>query len=94
MLNVVLGELSLKSGSMNRGGTVAYYSQIPWVFVGTVKQNILFGQPFEIGRYMEVLKVCALDTDLQLMPHGDQTFVGEKGISLSGGQKARLSLAR
>ncbi|XP_039745048.1 probable multidrug resistance-associated protein lethal(2)03659 isoform X2 [Pararge aegeria] len=61
---------------------------------GSVRQNILFGQPFVKSRYMEVCKVCALERDISLFPHGDKTIVGERGVSLSGGQRARINLAR
>lgn len=61
---------------------------------GSVRQNILFGQPFVKSRYMEVCRVCALERDISLFPHGDKTVVGERGVSLSGGQRARINLAR
>lgn len=64
------------------------------ISIGSVRQNILFGQPFVRTRYMEVCKVCALERDISLFPHGDKTVVGERGVSLSGGQRARINLAR
>jgi ATP-binding cassette subfamily C (CFTR/MRP) protein 4 len=94
LLQAVLGELPLSNGSVIVGGDVSYSSQEPWLFVGTVRQNILFGQPYNAVRYKEVIKVCALKRDLELFPHGDKTVVGERGISLSGGQRARINLAR
>ncbi|XP_021934289.1 multidrug resistance-associated protein 4-like isoform X2 [Zootermopsis nevadensis] len=94
LLQTVLGELPLSNGSVVVGGDVAYCSQEPWLFVGTVRQNILFGQPYNADRYKEVIQVCALKRDLELFPHGDKTVVGERGISLSGGQRARINLAR
>lgn len=64
------------------------------MFVGSVRQNILFGQPFVRERYNHVVKVCALKRDFQLLPYADKTIVGERGVSLSGGQRARANLAR
>lgn len=81
-------------GKIRVNGTLSYASQEPWVFSGSVRQNILFGQPFDTERYWNVLKACALTTDISKFDHGDQTLVGERGVSLSGGQKARVNLAR
>ena len=94
MLQAILGELPLSNGSLAVGGDISYSSQEPWLFVGTVRQNILFGQPYNAERYKEVIQVCALKRDLELFPHGDRTVVGERGVSLSGGQRARINLAR
>ena len=60
----------------------------------TIKDNILFGLPFNESKYRETLSICELERDLQILPAGDLTEIGEKGINLSGGQKARVSLAR
>nr|XP_026484669.1 probable multidrug resistance-associated protein lethal(2)03659 [Vanessa tameamea] len=94
LLHMILSELPCATGSMNVTGSVSYASQDPWLFVGSVRQNILFGQPFMRTRYMEVCRVCALERDISLFPHGDKTIVGERGVSLSGGQRARINLAR
>lgn len=94
MLQAVLRELPLSEGTIEVGGTVSYASQEPWLFAGSVRQNILFGQPFIRERYNHVVKVCALKRDLQLLPYADKTIVGERGVSLSGGQRARANLAR
>ncbi|XP_063223955.1 ATP-binding cassette sub-family C member 4-like [Bacillus rossius redtenbacheri] len=94
LLQAMLGELPLSSGSLEVGGEMSYASQEPWLFVGSVRSNILFGQPYEPRRYQEVVRVCALQRDLELFPHGDKTIVGERGVSLSGGQRARINLAR
>ena len=75
-------------------GELSYASQEAWVFSGNLRQNILFGQPYEVNRYSEVLKVCALTEDIKKFDHGDLTLVGERGVALSGGQKARVNLAR
>lgn len=73
---------------------MSYASQEPWLFAGTVRNNILFGQPFDKQRYNEVVRVCALTTDFKQFNYGDRTLVGDRGASLSGGQRARINLAR
>ncbi|XP_052753783.1 probable multidrug resistance-associated protein lethal(2)03659 [Galleria mellonella] len=94
LLHMILKELPCSHGSVEAIGSISYANQDPWLFVGSVRQNILFGQPFKRARYMEVCKVCALERDISLFPHGDKTVVGERGVSLSGGQRARINLAR
>ncbi|XP_077294803.1 putative multidrug resistance-associated protein lethal(2)03659 [Arctopsyche grandis] len=94
VLNVILKELPLSSGSVEVNGSLAYASQEPWLFVGSIRQNILFGTPMVRTRYNLVIKKCALERDFSLFPRGDKTVVGERGISLSGGQRARINLAR
>jgi ABC-type multidrug transport system fused ATPase/permease subunit len=73
---------------------IAFVSQIPWIENATIKNNILFGLPLDEDRYAKVLKACALTQDLDIFVDGDSTEVGAQGISLSGGQKWRLTLAR
>ncbi|XP_029164634.1 multidrug resistance-associated protein 4-like isoform X2 [Nylanderia fulva] len=73
---------------------ISYAGQEPWLFGSTVKDNILFGQAFNRVRYAEVTKVCALIKDFQQFAQGDMTIVGDRGVSLSGGQRARINLAR
>ncbi|KAH9894788.1 multidrug resistance-associated ABC transporter [Cubamyces lactineus] len=80
--------------SLPRTGGVAYAAQESWVLNDTIRNNILFGAPFDEMRYTKVIKQCALERDLSLFDAGDKTEVGEKGITLSGGQKARITLAR
>jgi ABC-type multidrug transport system fused ATPase/permease subunit len=94
LLQAILGELALSSGSIGVTGKISYACQEPWVFASTVRQNIVFGRPFDRRRYNEVVRVCALERDFKQLPHGDLTLVGDRGSSLSGGQKARISLAR
>ncbi|KAL0104958.1 hypothetical protein PUN28_016534 [Cardiocondyla obscurior] len=93
-LSAILGEITLTEGEVKVNGGISYASQEPWVFGSTVRQNILFGQPYERQRYQKVIKACALSRDFKQFPQGDQTVVGERGSSLSGGQKARINLAR
>ncbi|KAB0797846.1 hypothetical protein PPYR_08839 [Photinus pyralis] len=94
LINALLKELPLTSGRISVNGSVSYAPQDPWLFGGSVRDNILFGQKVDLLRYKEVIRVCALECDLQLLPFGDNTIVGGRGSSLSGGQKARISLAR
>uniref|UniRef100_A0A0U9HSH2 Putative ABCC protein n=1 Tax=Chrysomela populi TaxID=154003 RepID=A0A0U9HSH2_CHRPP len=94
LLQVLLQELPLTGGRLQLSGTVAYASQEPWLFVSSVRDNILFGRPYLRDRYREVVRVCALQRDFEQFPHGDKTLVGERGVSLSGGQRARINLAR
>lgn len=94
LIQTVLGELPPESGTVKVNGTLSYASQEPWLFTGTVRQNILFGLAMDKSRYRQVVKKCALERDFELLPYGDKTIVGERGASLSGGQKARISLAR
>lgn len=94
LIQAFLGDLYKLDGDVRLHGKVAYVSQVPWIVNGTVKENILFGHKYDAEFYHHVLKACALTVDLSILPKGDKTEVGEKGISLSGGQKARLSLAR
>jgi ABC-type multidrug transport system fused ATPase/permease subunit len=94
LLQAILGELTLSSGSINISGKISYACQEPWVFASSIRQNIVFGRTFDRKRYNEVIGVCALKRDFQQLPYGDLTLVGERGSSLSGGQKARINLAR
>ncbi|CAH1098765.1 unnamed protein product [Psylliodes chrysocephalus] len=94
LLQLLLKELPITSGKMNVNGAIAYASQEPWLFVSNVRDNILFGKPYDRRKYREVVKVCSLETDFKQFPFGDKSFVGERGTSLSGGQRARVNLAR
>lgn len=94
LLQTILRELPIEAGSLAVQGKMSFATQEPWVFSASVRQNILFGQEMNKERYDEVINACALRTDFEMFPHGDQTLIGERGSSLSGGQKARVSLAR
>lgn len=102
LMHAILGELNVISGGVLLGNTtipkskipVAYASQSVWLQNATIKDNILFGTEFNSDRYNRVIKYCALIRDLSVLDGGDGTEVGEKGVNLSGGQKARISLAR
>lgn len=78
----------------NLAETVAYVAQSAWLMNATIKDNITFASPYDPKRYREVIRVCALESDLEILDEGDETLVGEKGIALSGGQKQRISIAR
>ena len=90
----LLKELPIQAGSIDICGNIAYSSQEAWSFNDSVQNNILFGRGFDKKRYQKVVEVCALKQDFMQMPFADRTLVGEKGVQLSGGQKARINLAR
>ncbi|KAK0158233.1 hypothetical protein PV328_009265 [Microctonus aethiopoides] len=94
LLQLILSELQVNHGHIAVNGKISYASQEPWLFAGSVRNNILFGQPYDEKRYREVTRVCALLKDFIQLPQGDKTLVGEQGASLSGGQRARINLAR
>lgn len=94
LLQVVLKELPLNQGKITTTNNISYTPQEPWIFSGTIRQNILLGQKFDEKKYTRVVKACALQRDFALLPRGDRTPVGERGVTLSGGQKARINLAR
>ncbi|XP_038977801.1 ABC transporter C family member 14-like [Phoenix dactylifera] len=93
-LSCILGEMHKISGKVKVCGSTAYVSQTAWIQNGTIQENILFGQPMNQEKYKEVIRVCCLEKDLEMMEFGDQTEIGERGINLSGGQKQRIQLAR
>jgi ABC-type multidrug transport system fused ATPase/permease subunit len=104
-MKLLEGRVHLPGGTSNRADlpvdpetglvdSIAYCAQEAWLVNDTVKENIIFASPYDERRYRAVLKACALERDLAILDAGDQTLVGEKGISLSGGQKQRISLAR
>jgi ATP-binding cassette, subfamily C (CFTR/MRP), member 1 len=93
-LNSLLGELFCTSGTVRVCGSVSYHAQQPWILNATIKENILFGLPYEEEKLAAVLAAAALGPDLEVLPVGLETEIGERGINLSGGQKARVSFAR
>jgi ATP-binding cassette subfamily C (CFTR/MRP) protein 1 len=94
LLGALLGEMTRSEGTVRIRGDIAYFSQNSWILSATVKDNITFGHRFDPVFYDRVLDACALRPDLAVLPQGHMTEVGEKGVSLSGGQKARICLAR
>nr|CAB3469604.1 unnamed protein product [Digitaria exilis] len=94
LLNSVIGETHVVSGSISSCGSIAYVPQVPWILSGSLQDNILLGKEFDPRRYKEVIQACALDVDISAMARGDMSHIGEKGTNLSGGQRARVALAR
>ncbi|XP_030060084.1 multidrug resistance-associated protein 1 isoform X2 [Microcaecilia unicolor] len=94
LLSAILGEMDKLEGTVQRKGSVAYVSQQAWIQNAVLQENILFGAALRTQHYERVLEACALLPDLELLPEGDQTEIGERGVNLSGGQKQRVSLAR
>ncbi|XP_063952974.1 ATP-binding cassette sub-family C member 9-like [Lytechinus pictus] len=97
LLSAVLGEMTTLQGEVrwNREqSTIAYAAQKAWLINASLKENIVFGNQFSADRYEKVIKACCLQPDIDILPAGDETEIGEKGINLSGGQKQRVSVAR
>ncbi|XP_072031468.1 ATP-binding cassette sub-family C member 9-like [Amphiura filiformis] len=105
LLSAILGEMTTLKGSITfgKGGNetespsssgVAYGAQKAWLMNATLRDNVLFGVPYNQSRYRKVIDACALKPDIDILPGGDMTEIGEKGINLSGGQKQRVSVAR
>ena len=97
LISAMIGEMVKISGhivwSFNNQ-TFGYLPQVPWLFNSTLQENILFGEPFNLERYQQVLEACDFNHDIKLLPKGDQTQIGDNGFNLSGGQKQRIALAR
>jgi ABC-type multidrug transport system ATPase subunit len=98
LINTLLGEVRVLSGKNAVRGNLSYFSQSPFILNATIRDNILFGhvndEEIDEVRYQRALECCALSHDLKLLSHGDKTEIGERGVTLSGGQKARVALAR
>ncbi|CAM0912871.1 unnamed protein product [Alopecurus aequalis] len=94
LLAAVLGEIPKTEGTIQVSGKIAYVSQTAWIQTGTVQDNILFGSLMNRKIYQETLARCSLVKDLEMLPFGDLTQIGERGVNLSGGQKQRVQLAR
>ena len=93
-LSALLGEMDKTDGEVELAGKIAYVSQQAWIQNATLRKNITFGKKLEENLYNKVISDCALKSDLEILPGGDSTEIGEKGINLSGGQKQRVAIAR
>ena len=94
LLLAILGELPCKSGVIRHSGVITYVPQLPWIFSGTIQENITFGKSFDSVNYERIIKACCLQKDFCEFSKGDLTHIGQRGVSLSGGQRARICLAR
>jgi len=94
LISAILGDMEKQKGSVSVNGNVAYVAQQSWIQNLTVQDNILFGKKMKADVYKRILKKCELQSDLNILPAGDLTEIGERGINLSGGQKQRVSIAR
>ncbi|KAK8956017.1 ABC transporter C family member 3 [Platanthera guangdongensis] len=94
LLACILGEVPKIAGTIKLCGSTAYVAQSPWIQSGNIQENILFGKVMDIEKYDNVLEACSLKMELEILPFGDQTVIGERGINLSGGQKQRIQIAR
>ncbi|KAJ7449546.1 multidrug resistance-associated ABC transporter [Mycena latifolia] len=94
LLSAIIGDMSRSEGKVKLYGSISYAPQNPWIMSMTIRDNIVFNHEYEPDFYSSVIDACALGPDIALLPQGDLTEVGEKGITLSGGQRARISLAR
>ena len=94
LLKAIVGELQTRQGRMFSSAKSAYVPQIPWLFSGTIRDNIVFGEKYDHQKFSNIIEACALKEDLERFPSEDLSFVGERGITLSGGQRARVGLAR
>uniref|UniRef100_A0A3Q3WF97 Cystic fibrosis transmembrane conductance regulator n=1 Tax=Mola mola TaxID=94237 RepID=A0A3Q3WF97_MOLML len=94
LLMMILGELVPSEGKIRHSGRISFSPQTSWIMPGTIRDNILFGLTYDEYRYTSVIKACQLEEDFALLPEKDKTHLMEGGVTLSGGQRARLSLAR
>ncbi|CAO2835203.1 unnamed protein product [Amaranthus hypochondriacus] len=94
LLSGIIGEIPKISGTLKLSGSKAYVPQTPWILTGNIRDNILFGNPYNVAKYNATVEACALLKDFELFSQGDLTEIGERGINMSGGQKQRIQIAR
>ncbi|KAJ2998212.1 hypothetical protein HDV02_004714 [Globomyces sp. JEL0801] len=94
-LHSLIGDLCLTSGKVHFGTRkISFAAQTPWILSGTIRENIVFGAEYKHDRFLKVLECCSLERDISMFEHGVDTILGERGVTLSGGQRARVALAR
>ncbi|KAL6652783.1 hypothetical protein ACP70R_011708 [Stipagrostis hirtigluma subsp. patula] len=94
LLSCILGDMPKRDGTVKVSGRKAYVPQTAWILSGNIRDNILFGNPYDKEKYERIIQACALTKDLELFANGDLTEIGERGINMSGGQKQRIQIAR
>ncbi|KAJ2712264.1 ATP-binding cassette glutathione S-conjugate transporter ycf1, partial [Coemansia spiralis] len=94
LLLSICGELEMAAGTGSVAGTIAYLEQSPWIMNDTMRANVLFGREYDADWFAKVIYACALTDDIAVWPDADLTVIGERGVNISGGQRARLALAR
>ncbi|XP_068243109.1 ATP-binding cassette sub-family C member 5-like isoform X2 [Palaemon carinicauda] len=94
LLSAICGDMKVESGDLQANGRLALVTQQAWIYNATLQENIIIGQKFDEEKYKEVLRVCSLQSDLNLLSSGDMTELGDRGTNLSGGQKQRINLGR
>lgn len=94
LLAAILREIPKTEGMIQVSGKIAYVSQTAWIQTGSIQDNILFGSAMDQQKYQRTLEKCSLVKDIEMLPFGDLTEIGERGVNLSGGQKQRIQLAR
>ncbi|RCV33345.1 hypothetical protein SETIT_7G076800v2 [Setaria italica] len=94
LLSCILGEMPKRNGTVRVSGSKAYVPQTAWILSGNIRDNILFGNPYDKEKYERIVQACALTKDIEMFANGDLTEIGERGINMSGGQKQRIQIAR
>ena len=94
LISAILGEMYITKGNLTLNGNFAYVEQEPWIRSASVRENIIMDKAYDATRYEEVINVCSLRHDFETLTNGDSTMIGDRGVNLSGGQKARIALAR
>lgn len=94
LLLSMMNEMVTKEGTVQKNGKIAFMPQETFLLSATVRENVIFGEEFEEKKYQDIISKCQLISDIKILPGGDKTQIGERGINVSGGQKQRVSIAR